>query len=71
MAHKSLSKLDAPKNITNNEKILNQDDFIISKTDTKGKIIYCNEIFVKMAGYPPSDIIGATTISSATPICQK
>jgi PAS domain S-box-containing protein len=59
MARKSLSKLDAPKNITNNEKILNQDDFIISKTDTKGKIIYCNEIFAKMAGYPAADIIGA------------
>jgi len=59
MSHKSLSKLDAPKNITNNEKILNKDDFIISKTDTKGRIIYCNEIFTKMAGYPAIDLIGA------------
>jgi len=59
MAGKSLSKLDAPKNITNNEKTLSQDDFIVSKTDTKGKIIYCNEMFTKMAGYPASSIIGA------------
>ena len=59
MSQKSLSKLDAPKNITNNEKILDNDDFIVSKTDTKGKIIYCNEIFAKMAGYKPQDIIGA------------
>jgi PAS domain S-box-containing protein len=59
MAGKSLSKLDAPKNITNNEKTLSQDDFIVSKTDTKGKIIYCNEMFTKMAGYPASAIIGA------------
>lgn len=59
MSKKSLSKLDAPKNITNNEKVLNQNDFIVSKTDTKGKIIYCNEIFAKMAGYPPADLIGA------------
>ena len=59
MSQKSLSKLDAPKNITNNEKILNKDDFIVSKTDTKGKIIYCNEIFTKMAGYPARDLIGA------------
>jgi len=59
MAHKSLSKLDAPKNINNNEKVLNQDDFIVSKTDTKGKIIYCNEIFAQMAGYPAADLIGA------------
>jgi len=59
MSHKSLSKLDAPKNITNNEKILDQNDFIVSKTDTKGRIIYCNEIFAQMAGYPAADLIGA------------
>ena len=59
MSKKSLSKLDAPKNITNNEKTLSPDDFIVSKTDTKGKIIYCNEIFTKMAGYPAADLIGA------------
>ena len=59
MAHKSLSKLDAPKNINNNEKVLAQDDFIVSKTSTQGKIIYCNEIFAQMAGYPAADLIGA------------
>jgi len=59
MSHKSLSKLDAPKNITNREKVIDQNDFIISKTDIKGKIIYCNEIFAEMAGYPPADLIGA------------
>jgi PAS domain S-box-containing protein len=59
MSKKSLSKLDAPKQITNHEKVLNQNDFIVSKTDTKGKIIYCNEIFTKMAGYPAKDLIGA------------
>jgi PAS domain S-box-containing protein len=59
MSHKSLSKLDAPKNITNKEKVLGANDFIVSKTDTKGKIIYCNEIFAEMAGYPPADLIGA------------
>ena len=59
MSHKTLSKLDAPKNINNNEKVLNQNDFIISKTDTKGKIIYCNEIFAEMAGYPAADLIRA------------
>lgn len=48
-----------PKNITNNEKVLNQDDFIVSKTDTKGKIIYCNEIFAQMAGYSFKELIGA------------
>ncbi|NPA60544.1 MAG: PAS domain-containing protein [Epsilonproteobacteria bacterium] len=59
MANKNLSKQDATKNITNNEKSLSNDDFIVSKTDTRGRIIYCNEIFAKMAGYPAADLIGA------------
>ena len=59
MSKKSLSKLDAPKNITNKERKLSDDDYIVSKTDTKGKIIYCNEIFVDMAKYPSEDLIGA------------
>jgi PAS domain S-box-containing protein len=59
MSAKSLSKLDQPKNINNNEKILGDNDFIISKTDTRGKIIYCNEIFTEMAGYSAADLIGA------------
>jgi PAS domain S-box-containing protein len=56
---KRLSKKDATKNITNQERELSADDFIVSKTDTKGNIIYCNEIFAKMSGYPPADLIGA------------
>lgn len=59
MGSKSLSKLDAPKRITANEKVLDQNDFIVSKTDTRGKIIYCNEIFAKMAGYTFDQLIGA------------
>ncbi|MBN2782033.1 MAG: PAS domain-containing protein [Campylobacterales bacterium] len=59
MAYKSLSKADAPKNPNNNEKKLSKDDFIVSKTDTKGKIIYCNQIFASMAGYSASDLIGS------------
>jgi len=59
MPNKNLSKLNAPKNITDTSRVLDADDFIVSKTDTKGKIIYCNEIFTKMAGYPAADLIGA------------
>jgi len=59
MASNSLSKKDAPKNISSNAKTLGDDDFIVSKTDTSGKIIYCNEIFTKMAGYPAASLIGA------------
>ena len=56
---KKLSKKDATKNITSQERELGANDFIISKTDTKGNIIYCNEIFAKMSGFPAADLIGA------------
>ncbi len=59
MSNKKLSKLDATKNILNKETKLNDDDFIVSKTDIKGNIVYCNEVFTKMAGYPAADLIGA------------
>jgi len=56
---KRLSKLDAPKTITNKEKLLSNNDFIVSKTDTKGFITYCNRIFVEMAGWSRFELIGA------------
>ncbi len=59
MSIKKLSKSDATKTITNIEKQIDENDFIISKTDTKGSIIYCNEIFTKMAGYDTQELIGA------------
>ena len=59
MSIKKLSKSDAPKNITNQETKLHDGDFIISKTDTIGNIIYCNEVFTKMAQYPASELIGS------------
>lgn len=56
---KRLSKLDAPKNLINKEYILKDDDFIVSKTDTKGYITYCNRIFVEAAGWSRFELIGA------------
>jgi len=56
---KRLSKNDAPKNITNHEKVMNENDFIVSKTDTKGYITYCNRIFIDMSGYTKEELIGA------------
>ena len=56
---KRLSKLDATKNITNNQKVMAENDFIVSKTDTKGFITYCNRVFVDMAGWSRKELIGA------------
>ena len=41
----------------NSEKVMQYNDFIVSKTDKKGIITYCNEIFMYMAGYKESELI--------------
>ncbi|NPA29237.1 MAG: PAS domain-containing protein [Epsilonproteobacteria bacterium] len=41
------------------ERFLQEDDFIVSKTDLKGRIIYGNKIFIKMSGYEESELLGA------------
>ncbi|MCU7834838.1 MAG: PAS domain-containing protein [gamma proteobacterium symbiont of Taylorina sp.] len=43
---------------TNIEKKLNSNDFIVSKTDNKGIITYCNQIFISMSGYSEQELIG-------------
>lgn len=43
---------------SNRERIMQVDDFIVSKTDTKGRITYCNEIFMEMAQMEESELLG-------------
>lgn len=40
------------------ERKLGSDDFIVSKTDTKGKITYCNQIFMNLAEYSEEELLG-------------
>jgi len=35
------------------------DELIVSKTDTNGKITYGNDLFLKLAGYKESELLGA------------
>ncbi len=44
--------------LNNNEKLLSANDFIVSKTDIQGNIIYGNEIFIKISGYKESELLG-------------
>lgn len=39
------------------EKVI--DGFLVSKTDTKGKIIYCNQAFIDVSGYNESELLGS------------
>lgn len=43
---------------TQHEIKMKDNDFIVSKTDAKGSITYCNEIFMSMAGYNEKELIG-------------
>ncbi|QOP40259.1 PAS domain-containing protein [Sulfurimonas marina] len=40
------------------EKHLNENDFIVSKTDTKGIITYVNRIFMEMGEYSEEELLG-------------
>ncbi len=41
------------------EKVIRENDFIVSKTDLKGRITYGNRIFVEYSGYELGELIGA------------
>lgn len=44
--------------ITNIERHFSADEFIVSKTDTRGIITYANDVFLRMAGYSLAEIMG-------------
>ncbi|ASJ76603.1 PAS domain-containing protein [Granulosicoccus antarcticus] len=44
--------------LTGNEKCLDQDDIIVSKTDTSGKLTYGNRTFFSFAGLSESECMG-------------
>lgn len=39
-------------------KEMRDEDFIVSKTDLKGRITYCNKIFMDMAEYSEDELLG-------------
>lgn len=40
------------------EQFFEDDEIIVSKTDTKGRITYANRVFLKIAGYEESEVLG-------------
>ena len=41
------------------ERVMREDDFIVSKTDLKGRITYGNRIFIEFSGYSEAELLGA------------
>jgi len=44
---------------TQHERVLGEDDFIVSKTDLKGVITYGNRIFIDISGYSEEELLGS------------
>lgn len=42
----------------NTEKFVQENDFLVSKTDTKGIITYCNQAFIKIVGAKEGELLG-------------
>lgn len=45
-------------NPTNQERVMRENDFIVSKTNPKGIITYGNPIFIEFSGYTEAELIG-------------
>ncbi len=43
---------------TTNERVMREDDFIVSTTDLKGRITYGNRIFIEFSGYSEAELLG-------------
>ena len=44
---------------TGTERTFENDEIIVSKTDSKGRITYANDVFLKLALYEESEVLGA------------
>lgn len=44
--------------LSNQEVSFGSDEFIVSKTDTQGRIVYANRVFMRVSNYPESALLG-------------
>lgn len=44
---------------TQHERVMREEDFLVSKTDLKGRITYGNRIFTEFSGYSEAELLGA------------
>lgn len=45
--------------LTGVERFFGEDEIIVSKTNLKGHITYCNDVFQRIAGYSEKELLGA------------
>lgn len=44
--------------LTGTEQFFGDDEIIVSKTDLKGNLTYCNDVFLRIAGYTEQECLG-------------
>lgn len=44
--------------LTGNERTFSENSFLVSKTDTKGRITYVNRVFIDVSGYTEKELLG-------------
>ena len=47
-----------PTSLTGVERRFRDDEIIVSKTNPKGQITYCNDVFMRVAGYTEKELMG-------------
>lgn len=52
-----MSNKDA--SLTGNERTFGKDELIVSKTDTRGRITYANDVFIRIGGYDEEELLDA------------
>ena len=50
--------MENDQTLTGNERFFDENDVIVSKTDLKGRITYCNDVFLNIAGYTEAECLG-------------
>ena len=53
------TRADASTVLVDEEKVFLPNELIISRTDTRGTITYCNDIFAKMSGWTKEELMGS------------
>jgi len=50
--------MNTPVTLTNVEQFFEENEIIVSKTDLKGRLTYCNDVFLRIAGYEEKECLG-------------